>query len=523
LLNNFFTLKSQADFLNSILPGSEIAGISTHENNKIVLFFSNYSGKQYFLFISLERNFETLFLEDNFSNPKKNVYYFFESIYGKKIRSVKIKEYDRVIQFCMDDNKSLIFSAIPMKGNLFLVTDDVINDCFRDKNVYISRSISGLLGPGNSPDLNKPIESRDDLSKKLPFLGKFYSDDLFYALKQKDKTCLNLSEPEITNYINGLLTGRKYLVYVNADKIVCSLKELHSFSDAECFSYNDSNAMVRNCYYKSLSLSRKSDIKKNLLSGIDGKIIKLKRKIFNLKNNLDNSDDSENLKHFGDLILNNIHFIKKGSKVAEIEDFKSGNMVKIKLKENLSPAENAEYYYSKYKGFKNSVDILSSKIIKYEKDLEKLVLNREKILREDNQKTLSKMEKKTENIGNSETLPFRIFKLSDKFEVWVGKSSASNDLLTMKYARQYDLWFHVRGSSGSHTVLRLQDKNELPGKETIKTAASIAAYYSKARNGKNVPVAFCERKYVKKRKGMNQGAVVMEKEKVVFTDPKLPE
>jgi len=281
--------------------------------------------------------------------------------------------------------------------------------------------------------------------------------------------------------------------------------------------------MVRNCYYKSLTLNRKTDIKKNLLSDIDNKISKLKGKISNLKNNLDNTGDSENLKHYADLILSNIHLINKGSKSAEIDDYKTGNKVIIKLREKLSPSENAEHYYLKFKGFKNSADVLKNKINKHEQDLSKLVSYREKISHEENTKNLYKMEKKNENNENSESLPFRIFKLSDKFEVWVGKSSASNDLLTMKYARQYDFWFHVRGSSGSHTVLRLNDKNDVPDKETIKMAASIAAYYSKARKGKHIPVAYCERKYVKKRKGMNQGAVVMEKEKVIFTDPKLPE
>jgi predicted ribosome quality control (RQC) complex YloA/Tae2 family protein len=67
------------------------------------------------------------------------------------------------------------------------------------------------------------------------------------------------------------------------------------------------------------------------------------------------------------------------------------------------------------------------------------------------------------------------------------------------------------------------DKNIAPDKSLIYIAASIAAYYSKARNGKHIPVAYCEKKYVKKKKGFNQGAVVMEKEKVIFVDPKVPE
>jgi predicted ribosome quality control (RQC) complex YloA/Tae2 family protein len=105
----------------------------------------------------------------------------------------------------------------------------------------------------------------------------------------------------------------------------------------------------------------------------------------------------------------------------------------------------------------------------------------------------------------------------------VGKSSANNDLLTMKYAKPNDLWFHARGSSGSHTVLRVRDTTHPPGKESIYQAASIAAYYSKMRNASNVPVAYCERKFVKKSKGLAEGAVILEREKVIFVTPRLPQ
>ena len=106
--------------------------------------------------------------------------------------------------------------------------------------------------------------------------------------------------------------------------------------------------------------------------------------------------------------------------------------------------------------------------------------------------------------------------------MWVGKSSANNDLLTMKYAKPNDLWFHVRGASGSHTVLKVHGRDHPPSKEAVRQAAAIAAYYSKMRNAGNVPVAYCERKYVFKRKGLKEGAVFMEHEKVVFVKPALP-
>ncbi|RPI15632.1 MAG: DUF814 domain-containing protein [Ignavibacteriae bacterium] len=117
---------------------------------------------------------------------------------------------------------------------------------------------------------------------------------------------------------------------------------------------------------------------------------------------------------------------------------------------------------------------------------------------------------------------FRIFKLGDGFEVWTGKDSSANDLLSMKYARQNDLWFHVRGTSGSHTILRIpEDASELP-KDYIKTAAEIAAYYSKAKNAKNVPVAYTQSKNVQKYKGAKSGSVVVKGEKVIKVQPKIP-
>jgi len=118
---------------------------------------------------------------------------------------------------------------------------------------------------------------------------------------------------------------------------------------------------------------------------------------------------------------------------------------------------------------------------------------------------------------------FRIFPLDGGFEVWVGKDSAANDLLTFKYTNQNDLWFHVRGTSGSHTVLKVPDEFEgvIP-KEIIKAAAEICAYYSKAKNAKNVPVAYTESKHVQKYKGAKSGSVVIKGEKVVKVKPAAP-
>jgi predicted ribosome quality control (RQC) complex YloA/Tae2 family protein len=118
---------------------------------------------------------------------------------------------------------------------------------------------------------------------------------------------------------------------------------------------------------------------------------------------------------------------------------------------------------------------------------------------------------------------FRIFRIAEDFEVWVGKNSKANDLLSFKYTGQNDLWFHVRGTSGSHTILKLPDgfSGEIP-KEYIKTAAEIAAFYSKAKKAGTVNVAYTIGKNVQKYKGAKSGSVVIKGEKLVKVSPKLP-
>jgi len=118
---------------------------------------------------------------------------------------------------------------------------------------------------------------------------------------------------------------------------------------------------------------------------------------------------------------------------------------------------------------------------------------------------------------------FRIFKIDDDFEIWVGKNDHSNDLLTFKYSSQNDLWFHVRGSSGSHVLLKCLTDELKPTKEHIRTAAEITAYYSKSRNANNVKVAYTNVKNVKKYKGADTGSVVIKGEKLIKVNPKIAE
>jgi predicted ribosome quality control (RQC) complex YloA/Tae2 family protein len=119
--------------------------------------------------------------------------------------------------------------------------------------------------------------------------------------------------------------------------------------------------------------------------------------------------------------------------------------------------------------------------------------------------------------------PFRVFTVDGGFQVWAGKSGENNDLLSTRHTAKNDLWFHVRGISGSHVVIKMGTGRGEVSRRAKEQAAAIAAYYSKMKKARHVPVIMCEGKFVRKPKGAPAGTVTVERETVLFVDPALPE
>ena len=108
-------------------------------------------------------------------------------------------------------------------------------------------------------------------------------------------------------------------------------------------------------------------------------------------------------------------------------------------------------------------------------------------------------------------------------KIFVGKDGDDNDRTTFDHAKPYELWFHASQCPGSHVVMKYPDKSFEPSKAEIAETAAIAAYYSKARNSKTVPVAYTEKRYVRKPRKAKPGLVTLEREKTVMVEPHKPE
>ena len=110
------------------------------------------------------------------------------------------------------------------------------------------------------------------------------------------------------------------------------------------------------------------------------------------------------------------------------------------------------------------------------------------------------------------------YELPGGWTLLVGASDADNDYLSIEVALPDDWWFHADKVPGSHVLLRSK-ADEDPSAETLRQAASIAAYHSKARNAGIIPVHCTRARYVTKPRGVKTGTVNVKHGKVLKVRP----
>ncbi|MCL2661873.1 MAG: NFACT RNA binding domain-containing protein [Oscillospiraceae bacterium] len=118
--------------------------------------------------------------------------------------------------------------------------------------------------------------------------------------------------------------------------------------------------------------------------------------------------------------------------------------------------------------------------------------------------------------SHSESTPYR-FTSSGGFRIFAGKNNVQNDKLTLKNAARSDIWLHAQKIHGSHVIISCAGTT--PDDDTIKEAASIAAYYSASRSDGKVPVDYTLVKNVKKPSGGRPGMVIYNDFKTIITVP----
>lgn len=294
--------------------------------------------------------------------------------------------------------------------------------------------------------------------------------------------------------------------------------------------YDDSISTIIEDYYlakdkKDRINQRASSMKKNLSLKLDRVKHKIDKQMIELKE----SENADKYRIKGELITSYIYMIKEGMDKVVLENFYDNNKeIEIDLRVNLSPSENAQKYFKKYNKLKNAGEEISKQMvinIQEKEYLENTLLSiencddarelkeiREELIREGYIKSY-KMPKKDNKPGTD----MRKFTSCQGKLIIVGKNNKQNDYLTLRLADNEDLWFHTKDIPGSHVLIKSAGMTVTD--EELIEAATLAAYYSKARMSSNVPVDYTMRKNVKKPSGAKPGMVIYEKNKTIYVTP----
>ena len=243
---------------------------------------------------------------------------------------------------------------------------------------------------------------------------------------------------------------------------------------------------------------------------------KLTKKIVKLKKQLEQAENSEGYRIQGEILNANLSQVKPGMAEVSLPNYYDNNRpLKIKLDVTLSPARNAQKYFTKYKKLRDSIKHVKKQIsiaqdnLDYFDSVQTAIDNAEpqdidQITEElMNQGYLKKPQKpkRKKKITEKNLNKFRI---SSGKTVLVGKNNLQNDWLTLKKANKTDIWFHVKNIPGSHVILQSAEATD----EDIRETAEIAAYFSKAKNSAHVQVDYVQDKRVKKPNGAKPGFVI---------------
>ncbi len=289
--------------------------------------------------------------------------------------------------------------------------------------------------------------------------------------------------------------------------------------------------MLDSFYYERDKAERMKVKSQDLLRLCSNTMDKLTRKIAVQEKELMESLDRDKLRKTGDLLQANIYKMTRGQSFIEVEDYYNNNeKVKIKLSPTLNPSQNVQKYYKDYRRAKTREEMLTVQIKKAKEELVYITAVQESLFRCESERELSEIRQelveqgyakdksKKNNRKQPKLLPPKEFKSSDGFTIFVGRNNRQNDKLTLKTARNYDMWLHTKDIPGSHVII-VSDNREITD-TAIMEAASLAAYNSKAKDSAQVPVDYTLVKNVSKPSGAKPGMVIYVKNKTVYVKPK---
>jgi len=256
-------------------------------------------------------------------------------------------------------------------------------------------------------------------------------------------------------------------------------------------------------------------------------IERCQKKLALQQENLQSADIMEQNRLFGELLTANAFRAERGMHEMTVVNYYDPEQkeITIPLDPSLSVSANAQKYFKKYNKQRAAYDMATDQIAKIQEELdylEGLLANldncaeendlaeiREELIREGYVRPEREKHPKT-----PASKPLH-YVSEDGIDIFVGKNNLQNDRLTLREADPEDIWLHTKNIPGSHVIV----KSKNPPETTLKQAAMLAAWHSRAKHSAQVPVDYTPRKYVKKPSGARPGFVIYTTNKTLYVTP----
>jgi predicted ribosome quality control (RQC) complex YloA/Tae2 family protein len=443
------------------------------------------------------------------NKPSKNVRTFYPDVIGSLVDWCEMSEVDRQLTIHLaraDGYESDLTLSYFGQPNACLAHQDQLIECFK------KRGLEKFLHEV------KPTSSVDErLGKKLMKEAEFR-----FHLYGQDLDVL------ATEIMSELRQSHEAYLYSKNDQFLASpiaLKYLEA-DGWEATQYATTNEAVYAKIVNAGKTQRLRGKRASLLTGIKEQIERNEKQLSDMRRGFESSDRSERYANIANALQLNAASIERGSSKASVEV--EGRFIDVKLDPAKTVYENAKTYYDRSKESKNRKGELLTRSEELKNELVHLRELEVEIESAPDMRALETIERRIK--PEQKQLPkqqqtgptFRKYLVAGGLTVLVGKNAKQNDELTTKFAKKEDIWLHARGVPGSHVVLQsVGAKNKVIPKEAIEMAAEIAAYYSEAKTQSIAPVSYTQKKFVRKPKGADPGAVFLEREEVIMVRPQI--
>lgn len=455
--------------------------------------------------------------------------------------------------------KSLVLELMGRNSNLILLGEDGrIIDCMRRVDFEMSEQrqvLPGLFyhrpprqeGKLTPQELTKPALERLLAQTSAPVhLDRWIVDHVagispliarelaFGFCGETDADVLTLDRARLAEALTqpSLLQARQPTLLLCGgrpkDFTYCPIRQYGAYMTARTMP--SFSALLDAFYTETEQRERMLQKSQSLRRTVTNLLERTRRKLAAQRKEREASLDRETLRRRGDIVTANLHAMTRGMTVLRAEDFYQEDMpeIEIPLRPELSPQQNAARFYKEYNKAKHAEKILAEQIARGEIEEEYLGAVLDELNRAESERDLAEIRAELEAGGyvrsadrrrqqkQPTSRPMR-FRSSDGFEILVGRNNRQNDQLSLKTARRDDLWLHIQKFHGTHVIVCCAGAPVPDG--TITEAAMLAAWYSQAREGQNVPVDVTQVRNLRKPNGAKPGMVVYDRYRTVIVTP----